>query len=293
MGFIVTDAQGFGSGWGEKWPAPAKINLMLRITGRRPDGYHNLQTVFQMLDICDWLTFHAVSDGRISLLNPIPGVPEQEDLTVRAATLLKAYTGCDLGVCIEIEKNLPMGGGLGGGSSDAATTLVVLNRLWELGLSKSELMCLGLQLGADVPVFIFGGSAWAEGVGEDLQSMALSEQWVVILKPDCHVNTREIFCAEGLTRDSKAIKMSDFIAGEDGNDCTRVVCGCYEPVRDAIVALSVFARARLTGTGACVFAVFPSKEDAEVACQNLKKQWQVYLAKSLNQSLLYKKFEQG
>ena len=293
MDFIVTENNGSASGWGEKWPAPAKINLMLRITGRRPDGYHNLQTVFQMLDICDWLSFHPVSDGRVSLKNPIPGVPEQEDLTVRAANLLKAHTGCDLGVIINIEKNLPMGGGLGGGSSDAATTLVVLNRLWGLGLTQQELMDLGLQLGADVPVFVFGNSAWAEGVGEELQCIILPEQWIVIIKPDCHVNTKEIFCAKELTRDSKKIRISDFLAGEESNDCTQTVCMIYEPVRSAMNALSLFAKARLTGTGACVFAVFLSKEEAENACQNLKSEWQVFLAKAMNKSLLYKKFEQG
>jgi 4-diphosphocytidyl-2-C-methyl-D-erythritol kinase len=293
MGFIVTDREVMATGWGEKWPAPAKINLMLRITGRRPDGYHNLQTVFQLLDICDWLTFHSVDDERVSLINPIPGVPEQDDLTVRAANLLKKHTGCNLGVCIEIEKNLPMGGGLGGGSSDAATTLVVLNRLWGLGLSKAELMRLGLQLGADVPVFVFGCSAWAEGVGEELQSITLAEQWIVIIKPDCHVNTKEIFSAKELTRDSKSIKIADFIAGEESNDCTQVVCELYEPVRRAFDVLSLYGKARLTGTGACVFAVFSCKEEAEIACQNLKKEWRVYLAKGLNQSLLYKKFEQG
>ena len=289
----MTEKNGSALGWGEKWPAPAKINLMLRITGRRPDGYHNLQTVFQMLDICDWLSFYPVSDGRVSLKKTIPGVPEQDDLTVRAANLLKAHTGCDLGVCIDIEKNLPMGGGLGGGSSDAATTLVVLNRLWGLGLTQQELMDLGLQLGADVPVFVFGHSAWAEGVGEELQSIILPELWVVIIKPDCHVNTKEIFSAKELTRDSKKITMSDFLAGEENNDCTKTVCEIYGPVRNAMDALSLYAKSRLTGTGACVFAVFSGKEEAEAVCQNLKGKWQVFLAKALNRSLLYKKFEQG
>lgn len=281
------------SGWGEKWPAPAKLNLMLRITGRRADGYHLLQTVFQMLDLCDWLTFHPVADGRVSLLRTIPGVPEQDDLTVRAANLLKSHAGCSAGVCIEIEKNLPMGGGLGGGSSDAATTLVVLNYLWDLNLSKQELMVLGLRLGADVPVFVFGHSAWGEGVGEKLQPIMPLEQWVVIIKPDCHVNTKEIFCSEGLTRDSKTITMSDFLAGEDRNDCTQEVCRIYQPVKDAISALSVYANARLTGTGACVFAQFSTRESAEAAFQSLKDDWLVFLARGLNKSPLYKKLEQG
>ncbi|WAR47090.1 4-(cytidine 5'-diphospho)-2-C-methyl-D-erythritol kinase [Methylomonas rapida] len=283
----------FMAGWGERWPAPAKLNLMLRITGRRPDGYHLLQTVFQMLDLCDWLTFHPVDDGRVTLRNPISGVPEQDDLTVRAANLLKSHTGCVRGVCIDIEKNLPMGGGLGGGSSDAATTLVVLNRLWGLGLSKRELMDLGLRLGADVPVFVFGCSAWGEGVGEDLQAITLPEQWFVIIKPDCHVNTGEIFSAENLTRNSAVITMSDFLAGDNRNDCSEVVCKLYRPVKDAIDALSFYAEARLTGTGACVFAQFCNKEDAESALEGLKDRWLVFLAKGSNQSALYKKLEQG
>ena len=293
MGFVVTEGVDFAAGWGEKWPAPAKLNLMLRITGRRLDGYHLLQTVFQMLDLCDWLTFHPVDDGRVSLLNPIPGVPESDDLTVRAANLLKLHTGCQRGVCIEIEKNLPMGGGLGGGSSDAATTLVVLNRLWGLGLSKQDLMTLGLQLGADVPVFVFGSSAWGEGVGEELQEISLPEQWVVLVKPDCHVDTKEIFLAEGLTRDSSIITMADFLAGEDRNDCTEVVCKLYQPVKNAIAALALYERARLTGTGACVFAQFSRKEDAKKACNALKDDWLVFLAKGLNRSPLYAKLEQG
>lgn len=293
MGFVVTVGMGYTAGWGERWPAPAKLNLMLRITGRKPDGYHLLQTVFQMLDICDWLVFHPVNDGRVTLRNPIPGVPASDDLTVRAANLLKSHTGCEQGVCIEIEKNLPMGGGLGGGSSDAATTLVVLNRLWGLGLSKHELMDLGLRLGADVPVFVFGCSAWGEGVGEDLRVIMLPEQWFVIIKPDCHVNTGEIFSAENLTRDSALITMSDFLAGDNRNDCSEMVCKLYQPVKNAIDALSCYAKARLTGTGACVFAQFNSKEEAEDALEGLKDRWLVFLAKGLNQSPLYKKLEQG
>lgn len=278
-----------GAGWGEKWPAPAKLNLMLRITGRRADGYHLLQTVFQILDLCDWITFHSVAGGDVSLLNPIPGVLEQDDLTVRAARLLKAHTGCKAGVAIEIEKNLPMGGGLGGGSSDAATTLVILNQLWGLGLSKHELMALGLQLGADVPVFVFGFSAWAEGVGEDLKSITLPEDYFVILKPDCHVNTGEIFCADGLTRDSKSIKMSDFLAGDERNDCTRVVCERHPPVKAAVDALSCYSNARLTGTGACVFAQFSGRSDAEAAYEALRGDWSAFLVKGQNESSLYKK----
>lgn len=154
------------NGWGKKWPAPAKINLMLRITGQREDGYHLLQTVFQLTDLCDWITFSPVDDGRVYLQAPMEGVPEEADLTIRAANILRRESGCKEGVCIDVEKNLPMGGGLGGGSSDAATTLVALNRLWDLGFSTEKLMALGLELGADVPVFVYGHASWAEGVGE-------------------------------------------------------------------------------------------------------------------------------
>jgi 4-diphosphocytidyl-2-C-methyl-D-erythritol kinase len=276
------------SAWAEKWPAPAKLNLMLRIVGQRADGYHLLQTVFQFIDLYDWIVFHPVDDGRVSLANTIPGVPELDDLTVRAANLLKIEAGCRSGVRIEVEKNLPMGGGLGGGSSDAATTLVVLNKLWGLQLSFEKLMTLGLSLGADVPVFISGYAAWAEGVGEKLEKISPDEQWVVVIKPECHVNTKEIFSAKNLTRNSKSIKIADFIAGQHQNDCVEVVCQRYPSVRDALVALSEFSEARLTGTGACVFAQFDSKQEAINAYQSLEKSgWRVYLAKGLNESPLF------
>lgn len=293
MGDVVSVSRQGVAGWGQKWPAPAKLNLMLRIVGRREDGYHLLQTVFQIIDFCDWLTFRPQGNGVVTLLSPTPGVMEDDDLTIRAANLLKRHTGCDQGVCIEIEKNLPMGGGLGGGSSDAATTLVVLNRLWGLGLSKHELMGLGLQLGADVPIFVFGYSAWGEGVGEQLQRISVSEQWVVVVKPDCHVNTGEIFCSPELTRDSKAIKMQDFTDGDCINDCTSVVQKKYKQVSEALLALSAYGDARLTGTGACVFAQFQSRVDAEFAYNALSKDWQVYLARGQDVSPLYKLLGQG
>ena len=285
----MTERQDDISGWGEKWPAPAKLNLMLRITGRRADGYHLLQTVFQMLDLCDWLTFHPVDDGRVYLQNPIPGVSEESDLTVRAANLLKETTGCQQGVRIEVEKNLPMGGGLGGGSSDAATTLLVLNRLWCLGLTTEELMKLGLQLGADVPVFVFGCAAWGEGVGEKLIEINLPEQWFVVIKPDVHVDTGEIFTNRYLTRNSKPITMADFLAGDNQNDCLELVRETYQSVEKALVSLSEFSEARLTGTGACVFAQFASEGPARKAYHALQGEWQVYLARGQNKSLLSQK----
>jgi len=278
-------------GWGQKWPAPAKLNLMLRIVGQRADGYHLLQTVFQFIDLCDWISFHPSDDGRVYLQKPLAGVAEADDLTIRAANLLKAETGCELGVCIAVEKNLPMGGGIGGGSSDAATTLVVLNKLWQLNLSTEKLMALGLSLGADVPIFVYGHSAWAEGVGEKLQKIIVPEQWVVIIKPDCHVNTGEIFSAKELTRNSKSITISDFTAGQHQNDCIEVVRQRYPSVQDALVDLSLFSEARLTGTGACVFAQFDSKESAVSVYQSLKNKWQVYLAKGINQSPLLSKLQ--
>lgn len=273
-------------GWGKKWPAPAKVNLMLRITGRREDGYHLLQTVFQLMDLCDWLTFHSVKDNRIRLHSPISGVPEEMDLTIRAAKLLRKATNCNQGVYIEVDKKLPMGGGIGGGSSDAATTLLVLNHLWGLGLSVERLMQLGLQLGADVPVFVFGQAAWAEGVGEKLKKIDVPEKWLVLIKPDCHVDTKEIFSVENLTRDSKSIRMPDFLSGQHQNDCVDVVRKLYQPVDNALHDLSAFSEARLTGTGACVFAQFDSEGLAEKAYESLHGQWQVFLTKGLNRSPL-------
>ena len=279
--------------WRQKWPAPAKLNLMLRITGRRSDGYHLLQTVFQFIDLCDWITFHPVADGSISLLRVIPGVLEDDDLTIRAARLLKNETGCEQGVRIEVEKNLPMGGGLGGGSSDAATTLVVLNQLWGLQLSMERLMKLGLALGADVPVFVYGHSSWAEGVGEQLEKIDIPERWILLIKPDCHVDTKEIFSAKDLTRNSKSITIADFIAGQNQNDCLGVVRESYQSVNDALVDLSVFSEARLTGTGACVFAQFDSKDAASRAYQSLHKKWRAYLVRGMNESPLFLKLKVG
>jgi len=281
------------SAWAEKWPAPAKLNLMLRITGQRSDGYHLLQTVFQFIELCDWITFHPVDDGRVSLQKPIPGVPEADDLIIRAAKLLKAETGCEQGVRIEVEKNLPMGGGLGGGSSDAATTLVVLNALWGLQLSMEKLMELGLTLGADVPVFVYGYSSWAEGVGEKLERIDIPEQWFVVIKPNCHVDTKEVFLSKDLTRNSKSIRIADFIAGQHQNDCLGVVRERYQSVKDALVDLSEFSEARLTGTGACVFAQFDSEEAAVSAYRSLRKKWQVYLVKGVNESPLFSKLKSG
>ena len=186
-------------------PAPAKLNLTLRIVGRRPDGYHLLQTVFQFIDQCDWITFSAREDGQIVLVNPLPGVPAESDLTVRAARALQQATGVSSGVTIEVEKRLPMGGGLGGGSSDAATTLLGLNYLWGAGRSIDELKSMGLALGADVPIFVEGRASWAEGVGEHLTYLDLPEPWYVVVVPPCHVPTAQIFTASDFSRVSGKI----------------------------------------------------------------------------------------
>lgn len=279
-------------GWGVRWSAPAKLNLMLRIVGRREDGYHLLQTVFQIIDIDDGLVFHKTNDGRVRLQRAIPGIKEEDDLTVRAANMLKNETGYQGGVCIDIEKNLPMGGGLGGGSSDAATVLVVLNQLWQLGLSKQRLMGLGVKLGADVPVFVNGASVWAEGVGEQLTEINLPEAWFVIVKPDCHVDTGEIFSTKGLTRGSKSIKMSEFQTGQVKNDCQEVVENIHSEVKEALAELSQYGNSRLTGTGACVFVQFDNKLSAENVYNKLNSKREVYLAKGLAISPLQKQMSE-
>ena len=268
-------------------PAPAKLNLMLRIVGRREDGYHLLQTVFQFIDRCDWITLSAREDGQIHLSNPLPSVPEATDLTVRAAKALQAASGVSQGVTLTLEKNLPMGGGLGGGSSDAATTLVGLNHLWGAGLSLEELKAIGLKLGADVPVFIQGQAAWAEGVGEDLTPLDLDESWYVVIVPDCHVATGAVFGSPHLTRDNPPIKIRDFFEGCRENHCLRVVLDTYPQVADALDALSRHGEARLTGTGACVFAAFADESQARRAADTLKSGWNLFVARGLNQSPLH------
>jgi 4-diphosphocytidyl-2-C-methyl-D-erythritol kinase len=269
-------------------PAPAKLNLLLRVVGRREDGYHLLQTVFQFIDRCDWITLRRLPDGEIRLKTPLPGVPPESDLTVRAARALRQAGGIRDGVEIGIEKNLPMGGGLGGGSSDAATTLLGLNRLWGAGLGMEDLMALGLRLGADVPVFIKGHSAWAEGVGERLTPIDLPEPWYVVVVPACQVATGVVFSAPSLTRDNKPIKMADFLAGREENHCLPVVVGLYPEVGAAMEGLSRFAEARLTGTGACVFAAFPGEQEAREAAASLGSRWSAFVARGENRSSLHR-----
>jgi 4-diphosphocytidyl-2-C-methyl-D-erythritol kinase len=250
-------------------PAPAKLNLFLHVTGRRADGYHELQTLFRFIDLADTLHFSLREDGVVHRTNEIADVPEDQDLCVRAARLLQKETGCSLGVDIAVEKRIPMGGGLGGGSSDAATTLIALNRLWSLGLTRARLMELGLQLGADVPVFVFGENAFAEGVGEKLQAYALPPAWYVVLFPPVQVPTAKIFAHPELTRNSVSIIMRALSTQPWRNDLQAVVCELYPEVAASLAELGKFGRAMMTGSGACVFAEFESREHAETVLQKL------------------------
>ncbi len=268
------------------WPAPAKLNLMLRIVGRRPDGYHELQTVFQFLDYADQLFITPRSDARIIVCNSPEGVDPEQDLIFRAAHLLQRQTQSRQGAEIVLEKRIPMGGGLGGGSSDAATTLLALNEIWRTGLNRSQLARLGLSLGADVPVFIGGHSAWAEGVGEKLLETDLPRPWYLILTPECHVSTAAIFAADDLTRNSPRITIRDFLQGVTQNDCLPVVRRNHPEVAAALDWLQHRAQARMTGTGACVFAAFASEEAARDTHRELPDGMQGFVARGVNRSPL-------
>lgn len=265
-------------------PAPAKLNLFLHVTGRRADGYHTLQTLFRFIDLHDTLHFSLRADGAVHRTNSIDGVAEESDLCVRAARLLQSETGCTSGVDIAVEKRIPMGGGLGGGSSDAATTLIALNRLWSLGLTRARLMRLGLRLGADVPVFVFGENAFAEGVGEELQACPLPEAWYVVLFPPVQVPTAQIFAHPELTRDTVSITMRALLSGQKQelrNDLQQVVCGLYPEVALHMACLDNFGKARMTGSGACVFAEFASRSQAEAVLQQLPQQMRGVVAQGL------------
>ncbi|OGT21793.1 MAG: 4-(cytidine 5'-diphospho)-2-C-methyl-D-erythritol kinase [Gammaproteobacteria bacterium RBG_16_57_12] len=270
----------------DNWPSPAKLNLFLHITGRRPDGYHLLQTLFQFIDYCDELGFSVRPDGQINCLTALPGVPVEANLVVRAARRLQAFCGTPLGVDITLTKRIPLGGGLGGGSSNAATTLVALNQLWGLSLSPQRLAALGLELGADVPIFVYGHAAWAEGVGEQLTPVDPPEPWYVVICPPCQVSTAGIFAAPELTRDCKHMKISGFLTGEHINVCTPVVAGRYPEVAEALAWLARFAPSRMTGTGACIFAGFGDEPTAREVLKQLPERWQGFVAKGMNISPL-------
>lgn len=243
-------------------PAPAKLNLFLHITGRRDDGYHNLQTVFQFVDQADELHFSLRDDAAVNVSPAIAGVANEDNLIVRAARALQAASGCRLGADIRLDKRLPMGGGLGGGSSDAATTLLALNTLWQTGLDEDALAALGLSLGADVPVFVRGRAAWAEGVGEALQAVDLPEPWYVVLCPEAHISTAAAFAHPELTRNTTAITLRAFFAGAGRNDFEVVVRQLSPAVDAAMNWLAQRGPARMTGTGACLFLACPDRDDA-------------------------------
>jgi 4-diphosphocytidyl-2-C-methyl-D-erythritol kinase len=268
-------------------PAPAKLNLFLHITGRRPDGYHELQTVFQFLDLSDQLGFEILPDGRIERAYELAGVSEPEDLILRAARLIHSHSKCSLGVRIYLQKHLPMGAGLGGGSSDAATVLRGLDRLWGLGLGEDELAQLGLALGADVPVFVRGQAAWAEGIGELLSPVQdLPEPWYLVLVPPVSVSTAKIFSHIALNRACPPITIRDFLQGAGNNVCETVVRQAYPEVDEVMVWLDQFAPARMTGTGAAVFAAFVEQEQANEVLARVPSHWQVFLTRGCNHSPL-------
>jgi len=269
------------------WLAPAKLNLMLRVLGRRSDGYHRLQTIFQFIDRCDRIRIRARPDGRIVRVRGAANVVADDDLAVRAARLLQRATTCRDGADIDLEKVLPMGGGLGGGSSDAATTLVALNHVWGLGLDEDRLAALGLELGADVPVFVRGRAGWAEGVGEHLTPMSLPEPWFVVLRPPCHISTAAIFGDPDLTRDSSPLTISGFLEGDDRNDCLPVVLRRFPLVKEALDWLNRRGRARLTGTGSCIFAAFAERSEAEMVRSEAPAHWDAFVARGINRSPLF------
>lgn len=275
------------------WPAPAKLNLFLHITGQRADGYHTLQTVFQFLDYGDLLDFKLRDDGRITRPTGPADITADKDLVVRAAQRLQAAAGLGVGADIHLHKRLPIQAGLGGGSSDAATTLVALNRLWGAGLSVDELAWLGLELGADVPVFVRGQAAWAEGVGEQLSPLDdLPEPWFLVLQPASQVSTRALFQAPELTRNSLPITIAGFRAGLGHNDFEPLVRSRYPKVAAALDWLAKHGqsgRARLTGSGACVFAEFPQEADAKAVMARLPQGWQAFIAHACNRSPLWQR----
>jgi len=263
-------------------PAPAKINLFLHIVGRRPDGYHLLQTAFRMLDWGDEITLRRRDDGLILRTTDVPGVPAEADLVVRAARALQAASGSAFGAEIGVLKRIPMGGGLGGGSSDAASVLLALNRLWGCGLSRRALQEIGLKLGADVPFFVFGETAFAEGVGEALSPLAVPPAWYVMVAPPVSVPTAEIFSAKELTRDTEILIMQGFAARKTRNDMQAVVCMKYPEVAESLKWLSRYGDARMSGSGACLFAPFDTEGQAQQVAASAPSGWKVWVAQGLD-----------
>lgn len=273
--------------------SPAKLNLFLHITGRRPDGYHELQTLFQLLDWGDHLHFTPNNNGNIALTGGAGlGIPAADNLIIRAAELLPRNRDRQ-GVNIHLEKLIPAGGGLGGGSSNAATTLLALNQLWQLGLGRETLQEMGASLGADVPVFVGAHSAWAEGIGDVLTPVAIPETWYLVVAPDCHVVTAEIFSHQQLTRDTSPIKIAAFFEGHSRNDCQKLVSHLYPEVNNALNWLNKFGNARLTGTGACIFCSFPDQQSARLALSQLPKPLRGFVARGVNESPLLDSLERA
>jgi 4-diphosphocytidyl-2-C-methyl-D-erythritol kinase len=278
---------------GPDYPAPAKLNLFLHVVGRRADGYHLLQSVFTLIDRCDRLRFRVRSDGAIRRVNDLPGVASRDDLSVKAARLLQEASGTALGADIEIDKAIPMGGGLGGGSSDAATTLIALDRLWKTGFEPEALAELAVELGADVPYFLFGRPAWAEGIGDRLREVKIAARWYAVLVPPVQVPTHDAFAAPELTRNTEALKMEDFSAQSQGsgfrgggllglhNDLEPVVTARFPAVREHLEWLAKKGEARMTGSGGCVFAGFDSREAAQGVIDDLPARMIGFVAQGL------------
>lgn len=271
---------------GAAWPAPAKLNLFLHVVGRRADGYHDIQTVYQLIDLDDRLTFVQRDDGRIRRIEGPAEVPEAQDLCLRAAERLQAAAGIGKGAEIRLDKRIPIQGGLGGGSSDAATTLVALNEIWGLRLDSAELAAIGLELGADVPLFIHGHSAWGEGMGERLTPLELGEQYYAIVFPGVGVSTASVFQASELTRKTPKTTIRGFLKAGGHNDCEPVVTGRSPAVAKALAWLAARGPARLTGTGSCVFAAFANRGAAEAALAGLPARWRGFVARGLDRSPL-------
>ena len=272
-------------------PSPAKLNLFLHITGRLDNGYHDLQTLFQLLDYGDNLTFKANTTGKITLSPSLDGVDANDNLIIRAARLLQDKTSCKQGCAISLDKRIPMGGGLGGGSSNAATTLVGLNALWHCGLSLEDMAAMGRELGADVPVFVQGNSAFAEGIGDVLTPIDIPEQWYLVITPNVQVSTTEIFSHPQLTRNSPPIKIRALLEEQYRNDCQSVVEALYPPVKQLLQWLQRFKNPLMTGTGASVFCRFDSELTAQQAQAEVPQKWSSFVARGTNISPLHKQME--
>ena len=268
------------------WPAPAKLNLFLHITGQRQDGYHLLQTVFQFIQLIDVIDFTILESGLVRRSSISLKIDEHDDLVIKAAQKIKKRSGSKLGVDISVKKNIPIGGGLGGGSSDAATTLVALNELWQTGLSIDELSEIGLSLGADIPFFINGNAAWAEGVGDKLTPINLDECFYLVIYPNCGISTKAVFEASDLTRNTPRITIRNFRDGNGKNDCELYVRNHYHDVTEALDWLGEYASSKLTGTGACLFAQFSDENEANEVKYKLPTKWQGYVVKGINKSPL-------